>query len=421
MKKIKKNILKISLPLFTSLLLMSCSAKSNNFPPTPLQENQPKDVNIFIKWHQKTGNGDNGLLNYKLSPFVNNNTIYVPNENGQLFALNLKNGSIIWKKKIEGNISSQPNTIYNTVIFGTRQGQLYSLDSKNGQKLWEVNIPSSLVSQPSIYDNYIFLQTHDGSISKYRATTGFNLWSQTNIIPSLILNYNSSPLIINNNVMIGTSYGTLLGYMLDIDGSRTINIPIAIPKGESQAQRMVDITANPLIYHKFLVVASYQGALVVLNKDTGKIIWAKKSSVINNIAINNNIIYTTQSNSELIAFDIKNGQEIWKESILKYRKITAPTYYKGMIVVADYKGNIFFFNAKNGNYLGMKKITEGFVKNSGIKGQLIATQDGIVVEDNSGNVYLIKANSNKVKYKNILSDYKLNRGYQSNMIIKPEK
>ena len=392
MKKLKKNILKISLPLLTSLLLLSCSAKSNNLPPTPLQENQPKDVNISIKWQQETGNGNNGLLNYKLSPYIKNNVVYAPNEDGELFALNLNNGSILWKHKIKENISSQPNATSNMVIFGTKQGDLYSLNSKDGQEIWKTNIPSTLVSQPTIYKNFIYLQTHDGSISKYKLTTGTKIWQQTNVIPKLMLNYNSSPFIVNGNVMIGTSYGTLLGYMLS-NGSRTINIPIAIPKGQSQAQRMVDITANPIVYNDYLIISSYQGALVVLNKDTGKMIWAKKSSIINNITVNKNIIYTTQSNGELIAFNINNGQEIWKENILKYRKITAPTYYKGMIIVADYEGNVFFFNAINGKYLGMKQITKGLIKNSGIKGELIATKDGIVIEDNNGVVYLINASS----------------------------
>ncbi len=53
-------------------------------------------------------------------------------------------------------------------------------------------------------------------------------------------------------------------------------------------------------------------------------LWAKKSSVVNNIIINDNVIFTTQDDSLLKAFDIETGETVWTNDTLKWRKVTAP-------------------------------------------------------------------------------------------------
>ncbi|KHS54586.1 outer membrane protein assembly factor BamB, partial [Francisella tularensis subsp. holarctica] len=194
-------------------------------------------------------------------------------------------------------------------------------------------------------------------------------------------------------------------------GDRTINIPIAISHGSSPADKMVDITANPMLYDHYLIFAAYQGAIVALDKDSGKMLWAKKASIINNMAINNGVIFTTQDDSELKAYDIQTGDTVWTQDTLKWRKITAPIYYKGLIVVADYQGYLHFFNSLNGEYLGRYKLTsKSDIFDYGISGQLVPTEKGIIIEADNGTTYLVDAYSNKVIYDSILSDYQVDKG-----------
>lgn len=71
------------------------------------------------------------------------------------------------------------------------------------------------------------------------------------------------------------------------------------------------------------------------------------------MVINDNVIFSTQTDSLLKAFDIENGKTIWTNDTLKWRKLTEPVYYKGLIVVSDYQGYLHFFNSLNGEYLGV--------------------------------------------------------------------
>ncbi len=405
----KKFLYKISLPILCGVVLASCS-KSNIPPPTPLEEIVPTNVTVDVKWYTPTGNGDGGLDNYYLAPEYANGKIFVPNQNGKIWALDIETGETVWRKNVGMSISSRPNSVANAVIFGSMRGDLIVLDTENGELLWGADLPSSLLSQPTVYGNGVYTYTHDGSVSAYDLTTGLQTWTQSNNIPDLMLPIDSSPIVLNNTVMVGSSFGSVLGFSAD-EGDRTINVPVAIPRGVSPAEKMVDIVANPIVYGNLVIFASYQGALVALEKDTGRMAWAKKSSVISNIDINDNTIYTTQDDSQIKAFDVSDGHTVWTQDILEWRDISNSVYYKGMIVVADYQGYLHFFNALNGDYLGRYKLTpESKIFENGIRGPILATEKGIAIEANNGDTYLVDAKSDSVIYSNILSDHEVNKG-----------
>ncbi|QEO57632.1 PQQ-binding-like beta-propeller repeat protein [Francisella marina] len=415
-----KKLFLVIVPLLLSLLATSCST-SNVPPPTPLAEKPPKEAKVKVKWSRKTGNGNGGLPIYNVSPTYANNTVFVPNQNGVAYGLSITDGKIIWKHDTGTILSSQPNTIANAVIFGSVKGVLTAVDQKDGKILWRTDAPSSIFSQPTIYSNHLYTHTHDGSVTSFDATNGSKVWNVTNNIPEITLPSDSSPIILNDTVMVGSAFGTVLGFTLE-SGDRTINLPVAIAHGSSPADKMVDITANPMLYGNYLIFAAFQGAIVALDKDTGKMLWAKKASIINNMAINNGVIFTAQANSELKAYDIQTGDTVWTQSTLEWRKITAPIYYKGLIVVADYQGFLHFFNSLNGDYLGRYKLTpKSDFFDYGISGQLVPTEKGILIEADSGTTYLVDAHSDRVIYENILGDYKVDRGQNVKVIYPLEQ
>ena len=422
-KEIFQNMKKYSFGFITILLaflIASCS-KSNVPPPTPLDEIPPQNVTVKVQWHKKVGNGNTGIGNYNVAPAYKDDKVFVPNQNGRVYALAIANGKVLWKRNMLTNLSSPAETIANAVILGSIKGDLMALDTKTGSTLWHSYASSSIFAKPTIYDSVIYTHTHDGSVAAFDAQDGEKLWNVTNNIPEIALPGNSSPIVLNNTVMIGSEFGTVLGFTVD-GGDRTINIPIAIAKGSSPADKMVDISANPLLYGDYLVFASYQGAIVSLDKDNGKMLWAKKSSIVNNIIINDNLIFTTQDDSLLKAFDIETGDTVWTNDTLKWRKITAPIYYKGLIVVADYEGYLHFFNSLNGNYLGRYKLTpKSKIFDYGISAELIPTEKGIIVQSENGRVYLVDAYSDKVIYDTILSDYKVDKGSEIDHISASKK
>ena len=155
---------KYSFGLITILLafLIAGCSKSNVPPPTPLDKIPPQNAIVKVLWQKKVGNGNTTLGNYNIAPTYKNDKVFVPNQNGRVYALAITNGKVLWKRNMLTNLSSPAETIANAVILGSIKGDLMALDTNTGATLWHSYAPSSVFAQPTIYDSVIYTHTHDG-------------------------------------------------------------------------------------------------------------------------------------------------------------------------------------------------------------------------------------------------------------------
>ena len=75
--------------ILLAFLIASCS-KSNVPPPTPLDIIPPKNATVKVLWHKKVGNGNTKLGNYNVAPTYKDNKVFVPNQNGRVYALGIQ-------------------------------------------------------------------------------------------------------------------------------------------------------------------------------------------------------------------------------------------------------------------------------------------------------------------------------------------
>ena len=108
--------------------------------------------------------GDDAELSAPLTAAlaVTDQYIYAVCQNGDIFGLNLADGSIAWKQnKSSSQITSKPVVIGTAVYVGSTDGNLYALDGATGNELWRLNAGSQITTD---------LITEDGAI--YFATQG---------------------------------------------------------------------------------------------------------------------------------------------------------------------------------------------------------------------------------------------------------
>ena len=60
-------------------------------------------------------------------------------ENGQAYALSVEDGSIVWQKKVDGEILAKPLADENLVMFHTNKGSLIALKQDSGDNAWEIS------------------------------------------------------------------------------------------------------------------------------------------------------------------------------------------------------------------------------------------------------------------------------------------
>ncbi len=107
----------------------------------------------------------------KLSIVLKGEVVYFINNLGDVTALNINEGSLIWQTPTQSNIIYQnafslenSDLVFanNSIYFSNNKNEIFSIDSKSGIVIWKQTINSS--SRPTIIENFIFSVSEEGYV-----------------------------------------------------------------------------------------------------------------------------------------------------------------------------------------------------------------------------------------------------------------
>ena len=133
-----------------------------------MQGVSPENVSgpLKLAWSYESGGVDGKRRPpIEASPVIHDGIVFVGTLGSEFLALNLVDGSEIWKVETEGPTSA-PAAVYDGVVyFGDTYGFVYALDAKTGEQVWQhetdgkieggVNI---LISEEA---SRVFIGSHD--------------------------------------------------------------------------------------------------------------------------------------------------------------------------------------------------------------------------------------------------------------------
>ena len=373
----KKKTSHFCLGIIFMIIVVGCNNKSNMIPPKPLEIFTSK-LKVNYLWNKDIGNGNNGNMDIMLSPSLYKDIIYTTSFNGDINAVSIQNGSVIWSRNVQIKLSSTPLVNEKFVIAGNIYGELIALNRRSGNIAWKVYLPSSLFSKPTLYNNVIYNQTHDGSVTAHALKTGQVLWTQKLPTPDLMLIGNSSPIIYRNLVFVSNALGSLYGFRLESGQKQWDNLAM-LNERNLETIKIVKNFSTPLIDCSTLYVTTLQGYLISLDTISGKINWQIKASILNNLDSNYDKLFASTETGQIIAYSKKIGSICWKQNILEGRHPSAPLHIDGYIVVGDYQSYVHIFNAQTGEYLNRIKIG-----GDSIRTQSIAIDKKFFIQTNNG-------------------------------------
>ena len=169
----------------------------------------------------------------KLSIIIVNEVLYFNNSTGDITAVDINTGSMLWQRP------TQNNTIYeNTftlkmskivandemIIFSNNKNEFYSLDLKTGNLKWKQNINSSV--QPSIVNDLIFTVTKEGFLTIVDSLSG-NIVRVTDLFDSIKIKKRKKIIpagfvVTKKNIYLTTNQGRL--FTIDIETGKTKSI-----------------------------------------------------------------------------------------------------------------------------------------------------------------------------------------------------
>ena len=330
--------------------------EDNTAPPNELVK-YDFEIDLDVLWKKGIGDGyDDQYVN--LVPAINAGKIIAVDREGRVEARDISDGKLLWKNKTELPIAGGPGLGAGTIIVGCSNAVVVALDFETGEQIWNVEVSSEALSVPVVTQGIVIIRTVDGKMIALNEEDGEELWVYERNVPVLSIRGEGSPVIYEDYVVGGYANGKLVALQLE-DGKHIWETSIAIPKGRSEIERLVDLGANPVETDGVIFISSYQsGTSAVLALD-GDVLWRNEDvSSHAGLSYDWRYLYLADAVSDVWQIDQRNGAALWKQKDLHQRRLTAPVFYENYVVVGDFEGYLHWLSEEDGRQLGRIRITD---------------------------------------------------------------
>ena len=384
----KPLFVKVLTLLFVFLSLSACSSFSWNplnwfggddevNPPVELQAIQA-EISLQTEWSVNIGNGQGS--NYtEITPAIDGDLIFAASEDGDIAAIATDSGDVLWRKRLRTVITGGVGAGDGLVMVGTEQAEIVVLDQVTGDELWRKAVSSEVLSPPQTNGDVVVAQTVDGKLLALDIQDGNQRWIYETNLPALTLRGTSRPVITSTGAVIaGFSNGTLVAVSA-ADGIWRWEERVAVPEGQYDIDRVIDVDGDLLLDGNRVLASSYQGNLMAFDITSGRIVWGMEASSYHGLDRGFGNIYYCNDRSHIVAVRDNSNDVVWQNENLAYRAITAPTAINNYVAVADFEGYLHLLSQIDGRIVGRSRIDS-----DGVRSNLLVKDGWLYVYGNSG-------------------------------------
>ena len=281
----------------------------------------------------------------KLKPilqFANNKKVLIVADNiAKYYALDLKDGKLLWTKNNLAPFNSQVKIYEDKFFIIDFTNTLRCFSIKDGEEIWNIKTENSLIRSQKklsmvIIKGLLYFSNSIGDISAVDINEGELLWqlpTQSNLIYEAAFSLETSDVIADTSTLF-------------FSNNKNQIFSIDVSTGTFNWENKVNSNLRPSLVGNYLFTISIEGYLIVIEKNSGNIIRVtdifknfkkKKRNKIKPIGfvVGLNNIYLSTDNGRLLIIDTLTGKTV---SILKIDndKISRPIIIdKNLFVIKD--------------------------------------------------------------------------------------
>jgi len=298
-------------------------------------------------------------------PVAGGGNIYTIMPLGDLRAISVNDGEIVWRKDIDESTDKTQASISGglglegDVLFAhAGKKRLYALNAATGEEIWSTDFDNFLIGGPTISLGVVIVTDVSGRVIAVSAADGQQLWSRIGSSGDTRVTGSSFPAINDNEVIIGGTEGELISLSLD-QGQMNWGEFLSPSNLLTALDTFSDITAHPVHDGGLVVVITQSGLMVAFNARSGRVVWEHELRGITMPWLAGQTIFVTTVNGQLYAIRRVDGAVRWKADlpgafdILEPISEDAHTYaspivVSGKVLVPGTTGQLHVFDAETG-------------------------------------------------------------------------
>src|SRR5450830_50613 len=340
--------------------------------PAPLVEIK-QALSVKQVWSAPVG----ASAKYVFAPAADGNDLYAAAADGTVIKVDAQTGRIQWRINAGVGLTGGVGAGSGSVVVAGEKGNLLDFDA-DGKVLWKIQQSSEVLSAPAIARGLVIVRSNDNKITAYDQQNGGKKWSVERPLPSLILRAVPGLVIDGDQVLVALPGGRMASLSVKNGGLRWEAV-VGEPKGNTELERVADVSGFPVVYGKDVCATSYQGRVGCFDLNTGSPRWLKNISSEVGVSVDERFVFAADNAGVVNAFNRDGGSSAWRNDKLARRHLSAPISFGRSVAVGDFEGYVHFLSREDGSFIG-RHATDG----SQILAAPILVGSNLIVQTKSG-------------------------------------
>ena len=314
----------------------------------------PKTDFLELRWDENLGDFNSVGFNFVIDQGVS----YSIDSEGRLKAVDITDGSTIWKKDYDRDITAGIGVGSEILVAVDEKSRLVAFSRTDGERLWRTQMTSEVLIPPVVAQDKIIVKTLDAKLLGYDTASGEQLWTYRHEKPGLSLRGGSAPLVARNFIFTGFEDGRLVAVDA-YTGKLLWDVAVGQSSGRDEIQRLTDIDAQPVLDGNELYVGAFQRRMMALDVAAGNIIWSRPISTFRDFVLDQQTLYVIEDSNNVVAINRQSGNLAWIQEELNGITLTSISLLDDKLILTDDDQTVFIINRSNGEILGREKISGG--------------------------------------------------------------
>ncbi|MCI0749516.1 MAG: outer membrane protein assembly factor BamB [Nevskiales bacterium] len=369
--------------LFLGAIVTGCGSSGTVREPTELLRIEAPQFEPRVRWEVAPG-AVSRKRHSGLRLAVEADALFCADTSGRAFALSSGNGRQLWRTDTGARVISGPTVSDALVLLGTLDAEVIALRRADGILAWRVPVSSEVLATPVGGGRLVVARGGDGKLFGLTADTGARVWSFDRAVPPLTLRGMSVPQVYGGTVFVGLDNGRVAALRLS-NGELLWEQVVAAPSGRTELERIVDVDANLVVDGGGVYAVSFGGELAAIDLSDGRVAWRRSIKSYSGIALAGDVLAVTDEEGLVWALDPHSGAALWKQDVLKYRRLSPPAMQNGYIVVADLEGYVHWLAPQDGRI-----VARAHVLNEPVQAAPVVRDNVLYVLDSGGHIAAVE-------------------------------
>lgn len=304
------------------------------------------------------------------SPIVVGDTLYAIDTNGKVTSMNAKTGDINWQvnylEPYEQRNSPVTAMSYsnNKLFLSLSQEFAMAINVKDGSVAWKKSLTDISRIAPVVYSGNVYYLCIDNNLQVFDAETGEKKWAHVSIQEEAGLLGGSNITVASGNLVIPFSSGELT--VLSPSGALLWADQISSQHQNDLVGSIAHIYAPIVADGKRIIVSSHTGSMIAYNLTSGKRTWEQPILNLQQPAVAGDYMYVIDKSQRMICMRKDTGQIKWTQQLwtrlpneppeLFRQNWHGPLLVSGKVMAFSNYGNISVIDPQTGKIEEEKKV-----------------------------------------------------------------